>query len=83
MVLEPGAKVAHADEAVDDGQDDEENGQDSKGCQRLLDGFVILFMTGLVNADELEEEVRERAEVQDDGQRHSNLVLALRKEGGA
>ncbi len=83
MRLEPRAKVAHANEGVDDGQNDEQDGQDGKGRQRAPDGFVVLAVVGLVDAHQLEEEVGQAAKVQKDDEADANPVLAAREEGGA
>ena len=81
--LEPRAEVVHADEGVDDGQDDEHDGQDGKGRQRPPDGVVVLAVAGLVDAHQLEEEVGEAAKVGQDDEAHADLVLAAGEEGGA
>jgi hypothetical protein len=83
MVLEAVAKVTQADDGVDNGENDEKNGDDSKGRQRLLDGFIVLLVTGLVDSDKLEDEVAETAEVEDDDGNHARLVLPAGEECGA
>jgi len=80
--LEALAEVVHADEGVDDGEDDEDNSKHGKGRQGPLHGHVVVPEEGLVDADELEEEVAEAGEVEDDGEHHAKLDLAAGKEGG-
>lgn len=82
MRLEALAEVGHADDCVGDGQDDEQDGDDGKGREGLANSHVVLLVAGLVNADELEEEVAKAAEVEDDGNDHAGLVLAAGEESG-
>lgn len=82
VALEASAEVVHADKGVGDGQDDEDDGEDSKGRQRSLNSLVLLPVARLVDAHELEEEVRQAAEVKDHDAAHADLVLATREECG-
>jgi hypothetical protein len=81
VILEAGAKVAHADDGVGDGEDDEEDGDDGEGGERLLDGLVVGAPGP--DADELEEEVGEAADVEDDDNDGSRFVLDADEVGGA
>jgi len=81
VVLKPVAKVGHADEGVDDGQDDEQDGDDGKGRQAPGHGGVREGVARLVDAHELEEEVREAAEVEQDDARRADVVLVPGEEG--
>jgi hypothetical protein len=83
VVLEAVAKVLQADDGVDNGEDDEKNGDDSKGSQRFLDGLVVFPVARLVDSDKLEDEVAETAKVEDDDGNHAGLVLPAGKECGA
>lgn len=80
--LEAGAKVVHADEGVDDGQDDEQDGQHREGRQGAAHGDVVVPEAGLVDADELEEEVGEAAKVEGDDGDHAGFDLTAGEEGG-
>lgn len=83
MSLEPLTEVAHADERVDDGKDDQEDGQHSECGQRPAYSQVVLVMAGLIDADQLEEEVGQTTEVEQDDEADAETVLAPREEGGA
>lgn len=83
VLAQPRAEVAHADEGIDDGQDDEDDGQHGKGRQRAAHGVVVLAVARLVDAHQLEEEVGQAAKVEQDDQHDAEPVLALREEGGA
>lgn len=82
MWLKTRAEVAHADDGVDDGKEDEEDGDDGKGGQRLPHGFVRLLEARLVDSHKLEDEVGESAEVENDDADHSWHVLPAGEEGG-
>lgn len=75
VVLQAGTKVAHADDAVGDGANNEDNGDDSKGSERFTHRPVLLFRVWLVNPDELVEEVGKAAEVADNDDGHADLIL--------
>lgn len=83
VLLETSAKVAHANDGVDNGQDDEEDGDDSEGRQRLPHGHVELPVVWLVDAHELEDEVAQATEVQNDDNDHTDLLLSPGEESGA
>lgn len=60
------AEIGGAHACVDDGQDNEDDGEDGKGGERSANGIEdFAVLTGLVHADELEEEVAEAGEVED------------------
>lgn len=75
------AKVAHADDGVNDGEEDKENGDDGKGGQGLADSFVRFFETRLVDSHKLEDEVAESAKVENNDNNHSGDVLPAGEEG--
>jgi hypothetical protein len=80
--LEARAKVAHADNGIRDCGEDEEDGDDGKGRHGAADGAVKLPVARLVDADELEDKVREGDEVDEDDDAHAGLVLAAGEKGG-
>lgn len=82
VVLQAAIEVAHANNAVDNGEDDEQNGDDGKGGERLSHGNVELAVSWLVDAHQLEDEVGETAEVEDEDNGHARLVLLLGEVGG-
>lgn len=79
--LEPRTEVCHADEGIDDGQDNQQDSKHRKGRQALSHGRIDLGVAGLVDAHQLEEEVGQAAEVEQDGEGHADLVLVAREEG--
>lgn len=82
MVPQAGAEVGHADECVDNGEDDQEDGQDGECCQTPFDCLVMGGMGRLVDTDKLEEEVGEGAEIEYDDTCHADLDLSSDEEGG-
>jgi hypothetical protein len=82
VVLEAGAKVHHADDSIGNGKDDEQDRDHGEGSQGLADCGVLLLGLGLVDSNELEEEPRQAAEVEDDGADHAGLVLVAGEVGG-
>lgn len=83
VLLEALAKVAHADDGVDDGENDQEDGDDGESGQRPADGHVVLAVSRLVDADQLEDEVAQSTEIEDDDGDNAQLVLAAGEVGGA
>jgi hypothetical protein len=81
VILQALTKIAHADEGIDDGKDDEDDGHDRKCRERLPDRHVILLRMGLVDAHQLEKEVCESAKVEEDDCNHAGSILALSEEG--
>lgn len=81
MVPKAGAKVVHADECVGDGQNDEDDGENRERRERPRRSLVLLLVAGLVNANQLEEEIRQGSEVENDDRAHANLVFATDEEG--
>lgn len=79
--LESGAEVAHADDGIGDGENDEQNGDDGKRGEGLSNGKVILLVSGLVDSDELENEVGQAAEVENDDDDLADLVLPTSEVG--
>jgi hypothetical protein len=73
--LEARAKVAHADDGVDNGEENEEDGDDGKGGQRSANGEVSVLISRLVYSANLEDEVRKSSEIEDDDANHAGLVL--------
>jgi len=51
VISEALAKVTHADEGIDDGEEDEKDGHDREGRERLPNRHVVVFVAGLVNTD--------------------------------
>lgn len=51
MGLETGAEVVHTNDGVDDGHDDEQNGDDGKRCEGFSNGHVGLSAAGFVDTE--------------------------------
>jgi len=82
VALETGAKVHGADDGVRDGKNEEQDGDDGEGCQRPLHSRVSLLGLLLVDAHQLEQEPREGAKAECDGEHHAGLVLVPDEDGG-
>lgn len=80
MSLEARAEVVHADDGIDDGHYDEQNGDDGERGERFSNGKVGRSAARFVDAEELEDEVGEAAKVEDDDADHARLVLPLGEE---
>lgn len=66
--LETALEVVHAYECIGDGADNQHDGYHSKCCQTLSYRHVECSVAGLVDTEELENEVRQAAKVEyDDG----------------
>ena len=83
MVLQPLAKVGHADKSVDNRQDDQDNRHDGESRQTASHGEVVRLVGLLVNPDKLEEEVGQAGKVEADDGHHPHFDLAAGEEGGA
>lgn len=83
MRLQSRSKVHHANDGVDDGENDEKNGNDSEGSERLLHGLIRILELGRVDSDQFEDEVAEAAQVEDDDHDHAHLVLLISEVGSA
>lgn len=83
MLLEASPEVAHTYEGVDDGENDEDDGEDSERRQRASNRQVMRRFYRLVDADEFEEEIAKAAKVQKDDGAHADLRLSLGEQGGA
>lgn len=64
MWFQPEVEIGRADAGIDDGQDDENDGDDGKGRQGLSDRSVLFPLGGLVHPHELEDEVGHAGYVQ-------------------
>jgi len=82
MILQSLTKIAHANERVDDGEDDEEDSHNRKRRQGLPNRHITVAGVPVVDPHELEEEVAQSAKVEEDGHDHAKPVLSLRGEGG-
>jgi hypothetical protein len=82
MRLESLAEIKHTHDGVDDGEEDEKNGDDGECSQRSANSFVVLLVTWLVNSNQLKDEVAETSEVKNDDSNHAGLVLAAGEECG-
>lgn len=80
--LQPLAKVHHADDGVGDRKQDQHDGDDGEGGERLAHREVELRVAGLVDAHQLEDEVGQRAEVAHHHEERAEGVLATDEEGG-
>lgn len=79
MLLQTGAKVHHAHHTVDDGNDNQNDGDDREGGHRLLDGLVESALGRVINSGQLENEVGEAAEVEDHDENHAPLPFPSSK----
>lgn len=75
-------EVQHACYCVGDGEDDQDDGEHGEDGHGLSSGLVVLFVAGLVHADELEAEVGEAAEVENHDYHHAGHRFAACPEGG-
>lgn len=80
VTLETASEVDHADDGIDNRENNEQDGNDGKSSQRLLHGFVVLSVVGLIDANELEDEVGEAAKVKNNDNDHPGLVLFASEE---
>ena len=71
--LEALVKVVRAQTGRDNGADEQQNGEDGKGSQRLASRLVVLLAGGVgdIHSNELEEEVAHGNEVDDDDADHA------------
>lgn len=81
MWLQSHPKIRGAYAGVDDCHDNQDNRNSGETCQTLSDGDIILRVAGLVHSGELENEVRQSAEEQENGDDHSKPVLTPSPEG--
>jgi hypothetical protein len=81
VVLQATVEVAHANDAIGNGEDEEENRDDGEGCESLSNGNVVLTVSGLINSNQLEDEICETAKVEDKDYSHAGFVLLLGKVG--
>lgn len=82
MLLQPLPKVRHADNRIRNRQQDQQDRDDGERRERLSDRPVERLGVGLVDADELEDEVGEGAEVADHDEEGAEGILAADEEGG-
>ena len=84
MGLESLVEVVRAYACDHDGKNEQENGEHSKGGQRLARRLVVFLaiQVGNVHADELEQEVGHGNEVDDDNSNHAGNRLAADPPGG-
>jgi len=82
VLFQAGTEIAHADECVDDGQDDENDGHDSKRSERTLNRHVVLCLGWLVHPHKLVKEVGQSTKVEQNDQAHAGFVLAAGEVAG-
>lgn len=80
MWLQSLVEIGHAYTGVDDGGYNKKDCDDSKTGQTLTDRKVILGVAFLIHPGEFEDEVCKAAEVEENGDHHSNLVFASSPE---
>lgn len=78
-------EVVRADARNDDGHEKQDDGENGKCCQRLPGGLVIFLAIQIrnIHANELEEEVGERNEVDNDTAYHACNRFAADPEGSS
>lgn len=79
MRLETGAKVAHANNGVGNGKEDEQDGDDGECGQRLSNSPVLFSL--LVDSDKLVNKVGQSTQMQHNDDDHAGFVLATSEEG--
>jgi len=81
--LEALVEVVCADARNDNGHEEQDDGQNGKGGQRLAGWLVVLLAVQVcdVHADELEEEVGKRDEIDDDAAHHAGNRFAAHPKG--
>lgn len=80
VCFEASSEIVHAVHRVDDGADQQHDGQHRKRCQTLAYGHVLL--RSLVDAEKLEDEVGQAAKVEDDDTPRASLALVAGKVRG-
>lgn len=79
MLLESRVEVSHADDAIRNSQNDEQNSNDSKCRESFSDGLVRVAVIGLVDTDKLEDEVAQSTQVEEDNNNHAGFLLLASK----
>lgn len=84
MGLEALVEVVCAHTGRNDGEDEQQDGENGKGRERLAGGLVIFLASGVgnVHADELEQEVAHGDEVDDNNAHHAGKRLAADPPSG-
>lgn len=80
-MLQATVEVAHANDAIDNGEDDEQNRDDREGSEGLSNSNVVLSVPRLINSNQLEDEVCEAAKIEDKDYCHAGLVFLLCEVG--
>ena len=83
MILESVVEVAHAEERVGDGDDDQNDGHDGERSKGALNGEVTCATSFRVNADKLEQEIGKTTKEEQNDAAHADAVFALREKGRA
>lgn len=85
MWLQALVEVVCADARNDDGHEKQDDGENGKRCQRLPGGLVVFLAIQIrnIHANELEEEVGERNEVDKDTAYHAYNGFAADPEGSS
>jgi hypothetical protein len=82
--LEALVEVVCAHACNDDGEDEQKNGEDGKGCQRFARRLVVVLSVEIrnVHANQLEQEVGHGDEVDDNNGNHAGDGFAADPPGG-
>jgi hypothetical protein len=76
MLLQTIAEIHHADHTVDNGDDNQNDGDHSECCHRLLDREIIGTLDWIVDSRQLEDEVGKTTEVEDHDAHHAPLPFS-------
>lgn len=76
MLFQTFVEVQSAKDGVDDGENDEENGNDRKTGQILANWQIMDCKSWLVHSEKFEAEVGQCADVENDGNNHTKQVLS-------
>ena len=82
MALKTGIEVSHANQGVDDCEENEDDCEYGKCGQGPTHRHVVLPVPGLIDANELEEKVSQSCQIEANDGDDANLVLAAGEEGG-
>lgn len=81
MGLESLVEVAHANDGVYQGKDDQQDGNDGEGCEGLADGLIRVFVVGLVDANQFEDKIGQAAQEKKHDTNCASLVLSAGEVG--
>lgn len=76
MLLEASPKVHHAHHTVDDGNDNQNDGDDGESCHRLLDRRVERSLGRVIDPGQLEDEVGKTTDIEKGDEDHTPLPFA-------